>query len=88
MKDYYTFKEQKRKIVLFHYPILEWEKIYSNAIHLYGHVHNTRSEYFNEVLGPRAVNAGACMLDYAPVSIQQIFQLVEGREKTLENTGK
>lgn len=80
IKDYYTFRENKRKIILFHYPILEWESYFSNSIHLFGHVHNTRSQYFESILGPRAFNVGAEMIDYTPISMQQIFEIVESKE--------
>jgi len=27
------------KVVMFHYPILEWDQMHRGAVHLYGHVH-------------------------------------------------
>lgn len=56
VKDYHTLKYYKRKFVLFHYPILEWDGFFRGAIHLYGHVHDTRTTHFNSILGPRAVS--------------------------------
>ncbi len=40
IKDYYVLDYKKRKFVLFHYPILEWDGYFRDSIHLYGHVHN------------------------------------------------
>ncbi|WP_125766831.1 metallophosphoesterase [Lapidilactobacillus wuchangensis] len=82
IKDYATLKYHKIKFILFHYPILEWDKYFQNAIHLYGHVHDTRQAYFETTLGPRAVNVGADLINYRPISIDQVLALVEQREQT------
>ena len=81
VKDYHSFKYNKKKLVLFHYPILEWDGFFNGSIHLYGHVHNTRIQYFNEMLGVRALNVGADMLDYKPISIDEVFEIVRNREE-------
>lgn len=77
VKDYYTFRYKKRKFILFHYPILEWEDYFQNSIHLYGHVHNNRTDYFKDILGDRAINVGADMIDFTPISIEQILDIVK-----------
>lgn len=76
IKDYHTFVYYKRKFILFHYPILEWEGYHHNSIHLYGHVHNNQSDYFSDILGNRAINVGADMIDFKPISIEKILDLV------------
>ncbi len=80
VEDYYAFKYNKRKFVLFHYPMLEWDGYYNRAIHLYGHVHHTRTDFFNETLGPNAVNVGVDMIDYKPISIDEVVTIVNERE--------
>lgn len=80
VKDYYSFKENKQQWVLFHYPILEWEGYFRNSILLYGHVHNNCSEYFSDLLGVRAVNVGVDMIDFTPISQQEILTLIAERE--------
>ncbi|MBM7635912.1 MULTISPECIES: metallophosphoesterase [Streptococcus] len=77
IKDYHTLHYQKRKFILFHYPILEWDSYFHNSIHLYGHVHNNRTDYFKQILGKRAINVGADMIDFTPISIEQILDLVK-----------
>lgn len=86
VKDYYTFKSNKQKFVLFHYPILEWEGYYTGSILLYGHVHNNNSEYFNKILGSKAINVGADMTDYQPISLNEILEIVKSncQNETLE----
>ncbi|MFD1421261.1 metallophosphoesterase [Lactiplantibacillus songbeiensis] len=82
IKDYHELNYHKRKFVLFHYPILEWNGYYHQAIQLYGHVHDTRTDYFNGLLGPNAVNVGADMINYRPISIDEVIDLVNTREMT------
>lgn len=36
---YYEFRHNKKKFVLFHYPIASWNNKFHGAIHIYGHVH-------------------------------------------------
>lgn len=76
VKNYYTFRYNKIKFVLFHYPILEWDGYYNNSIHLYGHVHNNNCDYYSKVLGPRAINVSVEMLNYFPISIDKIMKRV------------
>lgn len=74
IKDYYSFKENKQKYVLFHYPILEWDGYYSGAIHLYGHVHNNNTVKFKSLLGPKAINVGMDVNNFTPLSQKEILQ--------------
>jgi len=39
--DYLEIKHMGKKIVLFHYPLAEWNSAHYGAIHLYGHVHGS-----------------------------------------------
>ena len=39
VNDYKVVKYQGHKIVLFHYPIEEWDTCYRGTIHLHGHCH-------------------------------------------------
>jgi calcineurin-like phosphoesterase family protein len=78
VKDYHIFSHEGIKIVLFHYPILEWDGFYHGSIHLYGHVHNSgvrKPEVGKKlnVLGPRAINVGVDEHDYYPVSVKEIL---------------
>lgn len=74
IKDYYTFDYSGVKFVLFHYPILEWDGFFKKSVQLYGHVHNTRLNYFKETLDPRAINVGVDLIDFTPISISNIMK--------------
>jgi calcineurin-like phosphoesterase family protein len=41
--NYLEITRNKRKIVMFHYPILEWNQMHRGAIHFYGHLHGNPS---------------------------------------------
>ena len=59
VKDYHVLKHDGYRLVLFHFPILEWDQYYRGAIHLYGHVHNssTSARLLASLAGP-AFNVG------------------------------
>lgn len=76
IKDYHTFQYHKKKFILSHYPILEWEGKRGGSILLYGHVHNDNPDYYANVLGKNAFNVGVDMIDFRPISIQEIFKQI------------
>lgn len=71
VKDYHTIKLEStgEKVVLFHYPILEWDGFFKDRIHLYGHVHNTKV-----IDIPNMYNVGADILDFEPCTIPEIIE--------------
>ena len=86
VKDYHVLKYEKGlKIVLFHYPMLQWDGSHHGSIHLYGHVHNSGIKYpdFGEklaTLSKRAVNVGVDVNDFYPVSIQRVMEIAMAKE--------
>jgi calcineurin-like phosphoesterase family protein len=82
IKDYHVLVYEKRKFILFHYPILEWDGFFHNAIHLYGHVHNggNNLEYQEKfkILGSKAINVGVDVNNFYPVSIHDVIQMADG----------
>lgn len=71
--NYKEINYQHVSFILFHYPILEWNNFFKPSIHLYGHVHNTRQDYFQSILNPRAINVGVDMINFKPISIDEIL---------------
>jgi calcineurin-like phosphoesterase family protein len=40
---YLEIQWDKRKLVMFHYPIMEWNQMYRGALHFHGHLHGSPS---------------------------------------------
>jgi calcineurin-like phosphoesterase family protein len=82
IKDYHVLSYEGTKIVLFHYPLVEWDGSHHGSIHLYGHVHNSgaRDPEIREklaLLGPRAINVGVDEQNYYPVGVKEIFDSIK-----------
>lgn len=83
VKDYAVIKDDETQVVLSHYPIAHWYNQYRGAVHLYGHVHNTKDyqaflQYAqickNLAIPFESYNLG-CMLyymDYTPRTLDEI----------------
>lgn len=61
-----------RKVVLFHYPIEEWNGFYRGAVHVHCHTHSPI-----RVTGKNRVNVSVEAWDYTPVSFDQILAELE-----------
>lgn len=70
-----VYKQEKVDVVLCHYPILQWEKKHHGAWHVYGHIHTDTGETF-EIMSrfERALNAGAAINNYTPVSLRELVE--------------
>ncbi len=55
-----------QKIVLFHYPMLEWPGAWSGALHFYGHVHGAIPAL------DRRCDVGVDAWNYAPATLPEI----------------
>ena len=63
-------KDGKRKVVLFHYPIEEWNGYYKGSYHLFGHVHNNEE---NLKAIDRRFNVGMDVNNYVPVTLDELI---------------
>lgn len=75
IKDYYVLKYNKRKFVLFHYPIQVWDCQHHGSVHIYGHVHSNKENHHPllEML-KNAYNVGADVNDFTPIEITEILK--------------
>jgi calcineurin-like phosphoesterase family protein len=64
IQEYKELKFNGQELILFHYPIQEWNKIHHGAIHCYGHIHQRRSN-----VGGRAINVCVDSPDLADVNV-------------------
>ena len=78
IKDYHRLVYQGQRIVLFHYPIAEWDQKFRGAIHLHGHQHNP-PEYNlnNKKNGLRRYDVGVDANGWRPVSIEEILNFFD-----------
>ena len=75
VKDYHVLKHEGRKIILFHYPIYEWDGYYRNTIHLFGHVHDKAITDTITAARGLAFCVGVDCHNFAPVSLQEVLDL-------------
>lgn len=77
---YYTTESfNQHKLVLMHYPILDWQGMYHGSIHIHGHIHNKGSDYNlnNFAQGRFAYDCGVDANNYKPVALEEIIDLAE-----------
>ena len=68
-------KDQTYRLILFHYPLAEWNGFFRNSIHLYGHIHNSVNEtktIMDKI--PNAYNVGADVLGFTPRTLKEIIK--------------
>jgi calcineurin-like phosphoesterase family protein len=69
--EYKEIKDGDNHIVLFHYPMLEWNKKYSGAYHFHGHIHNS---IFPVDASFKRVNVSVDVINFEPVTFDDIIQ--------------
>lgn len=80
IKDYHLIDDVHPNVVLFHYPILEWDGWHKGTYHLYGHTHNTKQEYFEKLLEDTAVNVGVDIHNFAPISLDEVTTIIKQKK--------
>jgi len=68
---------------LFHYPITEWDGFFRDAIHLYGHIHNSFASLARVDGAGFAFNVGVDCNDFQPVSIEKILKMFHAKKALL-----
>lgn len=75
VQHYAEIVDGDKKIVLFHYPIAEWDGFFGDTWHIFGHYHNsTNSSYQYMKQLDRALNAGVCINNYSPCSFNELVR--------------
>lgn len=69
--EYKEIVDNGRKVVLFHYPIEEWNGYYRDAIHLFGHIHNNNENIKEK---HNRYNVGVDVCRYAPISLDELMK--------------
>lgn len=67
--------DNDKQICLCHYPIAEWNGMYHNIWHIYGHIHSNKNEAYEFMKNKeRALNAGCMINNYAPASFNELIE--------------
>lgn len=72
--DYKVIEDIGRKVVLFHYPIAEWNHKHYNSYHLYGHIHTNHNEYMDSQ--KNCFNVSADLFEFIPQSLDELIKTV------------
>lgn len=86
IKNYHEIKYEGNMYVLFHFPILSWNKVHYGSIHLHGHSHGNLNVKISPVFNPafyyydqRALDVGVDVHDYYPIEITQVSTIMKNR---------
>ena len=72
---YLEIADEKRRVILSHYPLAEWNGFHRQSYHVYGHIHgNTEGVYQYMKQFDKALNAGCMINNYLPVSLNELIE--------------
>ncbi len=79
VKDYADISDNGRRVILSHYPMVEWNGFFRGSIHLYGHIHNNVDNAAYSIMSKiaNAYNVGADILDYTPRTLDEVISYNE-----------
>jgi calcineurin-like phosphoesterase family protein len=63
-----------KKVVLFHFPILDWNRRYQGSWHLHGHTHGNL-----EIENGSMLDVGVDCQDFAPIDFDQVTELLQDK---------
>ena len=69
---YKEISDNNRMVILFHYPIEEWNGFYRNSYMLYGHVHGNEE---NIKKHPRKFNVSVDVNDFEPKTLDELIKI-------------
>ena len=70
VKMYEEINDNDRRVVLFHFPIEDWNGKFRGSYHLFGHIHNNWSVIHGHI--PHRYNVSADVLDFCPMSLDEL----------------
>jgi calcineurin-like phosphoesterase family protein len=79
VQDYKEITIEGQKVVMFHFPMREWNSMHHGSYHLFGHVHGNLE---NEIVG-RSMDVGVDTrpnADMAPWSWEEVHAILQTRE--------
>lgn len=74
ISPYLEVDDNGKHIVLFHYPISEWDGFFRGWYHFYGHIHNNKNQSYHLMQQiPRAFNVGVDVINFEPKTADEII---------------
>jgi len=64
--------DEETKVVLFHYPIAEWNGYFGESIHIHGHIHNHENK--NIAYEENRYNVGVELIDFTPITLDELIK--------------
>ena len=77
INDYKEIYIDKRKVILFHYPIADWCGMFNGSLHLYGHVHTNGTQY---KMNKNSYNVGAGVIGFTPRTLNELIEMNKEKE--------
>lgn len=68
--EYKSIMDGDRRVILFHYPIAEWDGYFRDAVHLHGHIHNNNCDLIEH---KNRFNVGIDVQDFKPVTLTELL---------------
>lgn len=79
--NYLEIKEQKESMILFHYPMLVWNRHHYGSWHLHGHSHGSLINRAPEYYKRKVLDVGVDVHNYMPISFDQVREIMNSRER-------
>lgn len=75
-----VLKIDKKKLVLSHYPMADWQGMSHGSIHLHGHIHSRGMRYneLNRMQGLYRYDAGVDANDFRPICLDEVLAWFDG----------
>lgn len=69
---YQEINDNGRRVILFHYPIEDWNGQYHGSYHLFGHIHNNKNNYYRII--KNRFNVSIETVNYEPQTLDEIIK--------------
>ena len=77
IRQYADIEDNGRRVILFHFPLAEWDGYHRGSYHIYGHVHNNMQNpafSFMKRLD-RAFNVSVDVIGFGPKTLDELIQM-------------
>lgn len=71
VKDYAEIDDNGRHVIMFHYPIEDWNGKFRNSYHLFGHIHNNDHCVSKKL--DRRYNVGVDVNNFEPMTLDELI---------------